>query len=150
MNHQEREQIDQALSIGICYAAAHAIWLRNQIADAETPLESMKKDADQANKDLAFIEMARKLLAEGAPEDAQMKKEQPGDTVRHPSHYTSHPSGIECIDVVQHMMFCPGNAIKYIWRAGQKGDPIEDYNKAIQYIEFEKERILSARKEETL
>ena len=42
------------------------------------------------------------------------------DTVNHPKHYTSHPSGIECIQVTQHYDFCIGNAIKYLWRAGKK------------------------------
>jgi len=38
------------------------------------------------------------------------------DAVNHPRHYTEHPSGIECIQVVEHMGFCLGNAVKYIWR----------------------------------
>ncbi len=42
------------------------------------------------------------------------------DSVNHPKHYTSHPSGIECIQIVRHMNFNLGNAIKYIWRAGLK------------------------------
>jgi len=61
--------------------------------------------------------------------------------VNHPPHYTSHPSGVECIDVVQHMNFCLGNAMKYIWRAGLKQDAIEDLKKAKWYIEKELERI---------
>lgn len=52
------------------------------------------------------------------------------DPVNHPSHYTGHPSGIECLEIVKHMNFCRGGAIKYIWRAGEKGDPIEDLEKA--------------------
>ena len=67
------------------------------------------------------------------------------DMVTHPTHYTSHPSGVECIAVTKHMNFCLGNAIKYIWRAGQKGDYIEDLRKAKQYIEFEMERIENAK-----
>src|SRR5581483_2936486 len=39
------------------------------------------------------------------------------DMVNHPPHYTSHPSGVECIQVTEHMNFCLGNAIKYLWRA---------------------------------
>lgn len=46
------------------------------------------------------------------------------DNVNQLSHYTSHPSGVECIDVTRHMNFCLGNAIKYIWRAGLKGDSV--------------------------
>ena len=38
------------------------------------------------------------------------------DPVDHPTHYTSHPSGIECIQVTEHMNFNLGNALKYIWR----------------------------------
>ena len=59
------------------------------------------------------------------------------DSVKHPAHYTSHPSGIECIEITRHMGFCLGNAVKYIWRADLKNAAIEDLRKAIQYIEFE-------------
>ncbi len=65
------------------------------------------------------------------------------DQVKQPEHYTKHPSGIECIEVTKHMNFCRGNAVKYLWRAGDK-DPskeIEDLQKAMKYIEFEIERL---------
>ena len=62
------------------------------------------------------------------------------DRVSHPKHYNSHPSGIECITIVEHMNFCLGNAIKYIWRAGLKGDDIEDLKKAEFYVKREIER----------
>ena len=52
------------------------------------------------------------------------------DPVNSPKHYTGHPSGIECIQVTEHMNFCLGNAIKYIWRADLKHDAIEDLEKA--------------------
>ena len=64
------------------------------------------------------------------------------DNVNHPSHYTSHPSGVECADIAEHYCFCVGNAIKYLWRAGLKQDAdktevekeVEDLEKAIWYI----------------
>lgn len=59
------------------------------------------------------------------------------DPVNHPKHYTNHPSGIECIQVTRHMGFNLGNAIKYIWRADEKNDAIEDLRKAKWYIEDE-------------
>lgn len=67
------------------------------------------------------------------------------DRVNHPKHYTSHPSGIECITVTEHYDFCIGNAIKYLWRAGLKKEEgmddytkrIEDLEKAIWYIQRE-------------
>jgi hypothetical protein len=62
------------------------------------------------------------------------------DAVNHPPHYNAHPSGIECIDVVEHMNFNLGNAIKYIWRCSLKGDAIEDLRKAAFYIAREIDR----------
>jgi hypothetical protein len=59
------------------------------------------------------------------------------DLVNHPAHYTSHPSGIEAIEITEHMGFCLGNAVKYIWRADLKGDAIEDLHKARWYIDRE-------------
>lgn len=59
------------------------------------------------------------------------------DNVNNPKHYTSHPSGIECIQVTEHMGFNLGNAIKYIWRADLKADAIEDMRKAVWYIKRE-------------
>ena len=56
------------------------------------------------------------------------------ETVDHPRHYNAHPSGVECIDVVEHLGFNVGNAIKYLWRAGQKGSAIEDLRKAKWYV----------------
>ena len=65
------------------------------------------------------------------------------DPVKHPSHYADTVPGIECIQVTQHFNFNRGNAIKYIWRAGNKNPEkeIEDLEKARQYIDFEIARI---------
>lgn len=62
------------------------------------------------------------------------------NNVEHPAHYNEHPAGIECIDVIEHMSFNIGSAIKYLWRAGLKGDKIEDFKKAIWCINREIER----------
>ena len=59
------------------------------------------------------------------------------DPVNHPKHYNSHPSGIECIQVTEHMGFNLGNAMKYIWRADEKGAALEDLEKAVWYIRRE-------------
>lgn len=62
------------------------------------------------------------------------------DAVNHPQHYTSHPSGVECIEVTEHMGFNLGNAVKYIWRADLKNDALEDLRKAAWYVQREIER----------
>jgi hypothetical protein len=58
--------------------------------------------------------------------------------VNHPGHYTR--GGIECIDALRAFMtaaefqgFCRGNAIKYLWRMGHKGDSLQDLEKAMVY-----------------
>ena len=59
------------------------------------------------------------------------------NTVNHPPHYNAHPSGVECIDVVEHMNFNLGNAVNYIWRAGLKptSSDVEDLQKAGWYVD---------------
>lgn len=69
------------------------------------------------------------------------------DPVNHPTHYTSHPSKVECITITEHMNFCQGNAIKYIWRAFQKGSPLEDLRKARWYLNREIERLEKQRED---
>ena len=59
------------------------------------------------------------------------------DPVNHPYHYLTHKSGVECIQITEHMSFCLGNAVKYIWRADHKGDAINDLSKAVWYLERE-------------
>jgi len=67
------------------------------------------------------------------------------DLVNHPPHYTSDPSGVECIQITRHRNFNIGNAIKYLWRAGIKDDTktIEDLEKAVFYINDEIKRLQS-------
>ena len=50
-----------------------------------------------------------------------------------PNHYKTQ-SGIECIDVAEHLGYCLGNALKYAWRAGQKDNIVQDLSKCEWYI----------------
>ena len=64
------------------------------------------------------------------------------DVVNHPAHYTSHPSGVECVTIAEHMSFNVGNAVKYLWRAGLKSpDALTDLRKAAWYVAREIERL---------
>ena len=60
--------------------------------------------------------------------------------IDHPTHYNSHPSGIECIDVAETLNFCLGNALKYLMRAGLKDSSTRktDLEKAKWYIQRNK------------
>lgn len=63
-----------------------------------------------------------------------MKELEVKETVNHPDHYNK--IGIECIEVARHFNFNRGNALKYIWRAGEKDKrkETEDLKKAIWYL----------------
>lgn len=65
------------------------------------------------------------------------------DSVEHPAHYTRHPSGVECIQITEHMNFNVGNAVKYLWRNEDKGSRIQDLKKARWYVDREIARLTS-------
>ena len=59
------------------------------------------------------------------------------DPVHNPPHYKS--GGIEVIDVIEafDLNFRLANVIKYVLRAGRKGDALEDLEKAAWYLDRE-------------
>lgn len=65
------------------------------------------------------------------------------EQVNHPKHYNSHPSGIECIDIVRHHNFNVGNVIKYLWRQGLKegNSDLQELKKASWYLNDEINRV---------
>lgn len=78
-------------------------------------------------------------LASQIPEESKPRKNEP-DAVQSPAHYQL--GGIEAIDVIDESVndpasFYRGNAIKYLLRAGRKGDAHEDLRKARYYIDRE-------------
>ncbi len=91
--------------------------------------------------------------APGSPNDTKVSDAEalrseapalPEDPIN-PSHYRRHPSGVECIEIVRHLNFNVGNAIKYIWRYQDKGDPIENLKKAQWYLDDEIRRLQGSR-----
>ena len=86
--------------------------------------------------------------SQGAPaqsrDDQGIPPEAPAEDPINPSYYRQHPSGVECIDVVEHMTFNLGTAYAYIWRAGKKGDIVEDLRKAQWYLDREIMRLTRA------
>ncbi len=74
-----------------------------------------------------------------------MKKVAPKkyEKVNNPRHYHSHPSGVACIDIIEHMTFNTGTATKYLWRAGLKPgeETLEDLRKALWYIGREIQKV---------
>lgn len=52
-----------------------------------------------------------------------------------PDHY-SYPGGVQVIDLTRHMDFLLGNVVKYVARAGRKGNRLEDLKKAETYLRW--------------
>lgn len=72
---------------------------------------------------------------------SERSKMVPEDSINHPKHYTSHPSGVEAIDLCKHENFCIGNCMKYLIRCEHKGNKLEDLKKAAWYLNCEIERL---------
>lgn len=70
----------------------------------------------------------------GLPVDTAQNKKEEFDNVNHPSHYVSHPSGVETINITREFEFALGNAWKYLMRFRYKGKPKEDLEKAVWYM----------------
>ncbi|MFF3555369.1 DUF3310 domain-containing protein [Streptomyces tsukubensis] len=110
-----------------------------------TPAQQIMRNAvrgDRAERCMGV--QAQSLVLETAQDFTSTPSvERTDDMVHHPSHYTSHPSGVECIRITEHMNFNVGNAVKYLWRSGLKdsGKSIEDLEKARFYVSREIARI---------
>ena len=121
----------------------------NKIDDRESDERIEHESEDEREAVVKRLEASEKPNAESMVERAyqasqgkakERKAKPKADMVNHPPHYTSHPSGVECIQITEHMGFNLGNALKYIWRADLKGSAVEDLEKAIFYINRELEK----------
>lgn len=80
------------------------------------------------------------------PKKSQGTMTDTNDPVNHPSHYTQN--GIECIEAIKASMtaeefrgYLKGNAMKYLWRYQDKGNPAQDIAKANWYLNRLKEEL---------
>jgi hypothetical protein len=72
---------------------------------------------------------------------ATLEALQVNDPVNHPSHYTAHKSGVECVEISEVLSFNVGNAFKYVFRRDGKGSTVQDLQKAKWYIAREITRL---------
>ena len=87
--------------------------------------------------DDAWSAIYRYINEEGLPCTPTVEPTPNTEAVNHPAHYNR--GKIEVADFIadQQLNFNRGNAIKYICRAGFKGDMVEDLEKAIWYLNHE-------------
>ena len=81
----------------------------------------------------AIAEKVVQTIEESEVKTIELPKKE--DVINHPSHYTR--GKIEVIDFIedQQLPYHLGNVIKYIARAGYKGDKLEDLKKARWYLD---------------
>jgi len=65
------------------------------------------------------------------------------EKIDHPVHYGGIGNQYEAIKIIEAwgLGFCLGNVVKYISRAGKKGNQVEDLRKAQWYLNREIENI---------
>ncbi len=125
---------------GECLGADGLYKLYRSQPDKTREMNSFEDWLYSINISPEYIRICSKYLTRDQVNEVVIGK----DNVNHPPHYQNkaikceHCSHIiECIDVVRHMNFNIGNAIKYIWRSKYKGKQIEDLQKAIWYLQDE-------------
>lgn len=125
----------------------HTLVKRNKEKKIGSLADMIKEEAKVYKRDRDTIWITSGVL-DTQDDPQQPNKQQKGDTVahdpvNHPKHYTSDPSGVECIQITRHRNFNIGNAIKYLWRNGLKdgNSNIQDLKKAAWYIQDEINRL---------
>ena len=95
--------------------------------DSTKTVEDSEKTVDSKIQDTVFVPTSKDI--------AKLYGNIEHDAVNHPSHYTR--GKIEVIDFIedQQLPYHLGNVIKYIARAGYKGDKLEDLKKARWYLD---------------
>lgn len=95
---------------------------------------------------LAVIDASQGLTQEQWDNQVNGGQSSVEDVVNHPSHYKL-ANGFEVIDLTEMLDFCRGNAVKYLARAGEKDDELQDLKKAEWYV---KRAILKLERERAL
>lgn len=94
--------------------------------------------AEKFNVSPSYIYTLRSKLKQAEPVVQEKQNDAPKevkDMVNRPPHYTE--GGIEVIDYIEAkaLDYHLGNVIKYVSRAGKKGDTLEDLKKARWYLD---------------
>lgn len=125
---------------------AHLNHMRACLVHEEIDFIEFEKLRDDVNKFWAKDGQAHEIANKDVEEFLEVKIKQSPDqrwvkvesdsNVNHPKHYNSHPSGVECIEVIRHMRYNPGACIKYLWRSGLKeaNPEPQEIGKAIWYL----------------
>jgi hypothetical protein len=112
-----------AAKLGCTYALVYQV--ARAVAKQPKKIIITKSQVDIANKlGIDVVDYAKEVDKVNAP-----------DMINNPPHYTT--GGIEVIDFIEAkgLGYHLGNVIKYVTRAGMKGNKLEDLRKAQWYID---------------
>lgn len=144
------KDIDVGISINYFYRKDRHAYIDGKWDDGWVSAEIMDDRHDFAKIDFTPLDKSVDISATSVPdgyyhddEEDKLKPLKPAteepDMVNHPPHYQT--DGIECIDAIRAALgldgfvaHCRGNAIKYSWRAGKKGQAGQDLRKAAWYL----------------
>jgi hypothetical protein len=123
------EQDEAPISVGITPEGN----LAYTVSDEPLTFQEEVKFFDQLRSNMAAVEntVAENIKAEHDP-------------VNKPKHYTTHPSGVECIELSEKLSFNLGNAFKYVFRRSDKENTLQDVSKAEWYLKREIGRLEKA------
>lgn len=151
-NHQAREaamqeriaRLEQMNYEWAQYGAAHGVLTPMEMGEAilsrNQKIYELEDELASLRERIASLEANRSLLLD---EPSVKDSLTTADMINHPPHYQGK---VECIDAIESALgkagfvaYCRGNAMKYTFRAGRKGDAAEDLEKARWYLSKAKE-----------
>lgn len=114
---------------------------RGPVRLTATRMDGVEGEGEGENLSEAIKALTSALTSPEPPLDGRAATA-PISAVGHPPHYGGADDPYEAIKVIEAwgLGFCLGNTVKYISRAGKKGDRLEDLQKARWYLEREIKR----------
>lgn len=98
----------------------------------------MEKEFNDIEELFQYLDKLADTPDDAIVNNTRKTKEVKPDNINHPTHYNK--GTMECLDVIKACLsssefrgFLKGNVIKYMYRKGDKGDALEDLNKACWY-----------------
>lgn len=118
-------------------------WLEKELENADNEISRLKAELLQKQDEKKYEGFLGSLGQENGTlfsTSSVLSTPDPPAEVTNPSHYTR--GGIEARMVIEawNLNYYMGSALKYICRADYKGDPVQDLQKAIQFLQFEIDR----------
>jgi chromosome segregation ATPase len=135
---RELEDRNQRLESDVYELKLHLVTEQAAVSDRDKEIERLEARVAELEKELAEErEVATAAVNRHTDKSAPpVHAEAAPSSVDHPAHYGGADNPLEAIKVIEHykLGFNLGNTVKYVLRAGKKGDRAEDLRKAAWYL----------------